>query len=110
MMCTPLHRLALAAAVVGLAAGSLHAQRPSETSETTFRSSVDVVTIQTSVRDARGRTVQGLTSADFEVRDNGEVRPVLSLRSDSKSPVSIAVLVDMSGSMSVAPKIAMARQ
>jgi VWFA-related protein len=110
MMCTPLHRLAIAAAAVGLAAGSLHAQRPSEASETTFRSSVDVVTIQTSVRDARGRTVQGLTSADFEVRDNGEVRPVLSIRCDSKSPVSIAILVDMSGSMSVAPKIAMARQ
>jgi VWFA-related protein len=54
--------------------------------------------------------VRGLTDTDFEVRDNGQLRPVLSLRSDRQSPVSLAILVDMSGSMSVGPKIAMARQ
>src|SRR5437870_3958276 len=46
----------------------------------TFRSSVDLVTIQASVRDHRGRPLRGLTPADFEVRDNGQLRPVLSLR------------------------------
>jgi VWFA-related protein len=51
----------------------------------------------------------GLTSEDFEVRDNGQLRPILSLRSDLRSPVSVALLVDMSGSMAVASKIAMAR-
>jgi VWFA-related protein len=109
MMSTILHRVALTAAGVGIVAGSLHGQAPA-TAETTFRSSVDVVTIQTSVRDARGRMVQGLTPADFVVRDNGEVRPVLSIRADLRSPVSLAILVDMSGSMSVGSKIAMARQ
>ena len=76
----------------------------------TFRGAVDVVTIQASVRDARGRVVSGLTSTDFEVRDNGQLRPILSLRSDRQSPLSLAILVDMSGSMRVGPKIAMARQ
>jgi VWFA-related protein len=75
-----------------------------------FRSAADLVSIQTSVRDKKGRPLAGLTPADFEVRDNGQVRPVLSLRSDRRSPVSVAVLVDMSGSMSVGPKAAMARQ
>jgi VWFA-related protein len=75
-----------------------------------FRSAVDVVTIQASVRDGRGRPVQGLTPSDFEVRDNGVVRPTLSLRADLRSPVSLAILVDMSGSMRVGPKIALARQ
>src|SRR5262245_16662269 len=65
----------------------------------TFRSAVDLVTIQASVRDKRGRPLVGLTTADFEVRDNGQVRPVLSLRSDLQSPISVAILVDMSGSM-----------
>jgi len=76
----------------------------------TFRSSTDLVTIQASVRDRQGRTLQGLTTADFEVRDNGVVRQILSLRSDRQSPVSVAILVDMSGSMKIEPKIAMARR
>ena len=85
------------------------AQSP-EVPQQTFRSAVDLVTIQASVRDARGRVVQGLTRADFEVRDNGEVRPLIDFRSDRESPVTLAILVDMSGSMGIAPKIAMARQ
>ena len=74
----------------------------------TFRSTVDVVTIQASVRDGRGRVVGGLRPADFEVRDNGQLRPILSLRSDRLSPLSLAILVDMSGSMR--SKIGFARQ
>jgi Ca-activated chloride channel homolog len=76
----------------------------------TFRSAVDLVTIQASVRDAHGRIVSGLTTKDFEVRDNGTLRPILSLRSDRQSPLTLAILVDMSGSMLVVPRMAMARQ
>src|SRR5436190_23291019 len=43
-----------------------------------FRASADVVTIQASVRDRRGRVLGGLTLADFEIRDDGERRQVLS--------------------------------
>lgn len=76
----------------------------------TFRSAVDVVTIQASVRDKRGRPLKGLTQRDFEVRDNGQLRPILSLRADLRSPVSLAILVDTSGSMRLATSIAKARQ
>jgi VWFA-related protein len=62
------------------------------------------------VRDRHGRVVSGLTTTDFEVRDNGQLRPILSLRSDRQSPLSLAILVDMSGSMRTGPKIDMARQ
>jgi VWFA-related protein len=86
------------------------AQEPPSQVPLTFRSTVDLVTIQASVRDARGRVVSGLTTPDFEVRDNGQVRPILSLRSDRQSPLSLAILVDMSGSMQISSKIAMARQ
>jgi Ca-activated chloride channel family protein len=85
------------------------AQEPSSPQRETFRSAVDLVTIQASVKDAHGRIVNGLTTNDFEVRDNGQLRPILSLRSDRQSPLSLVILVDMSGSM-VGPKIAMARQ
>jgi VWFA-related protein len=95
--------------VVPLAMVCLNAQSPA-TLQQTFRSAVDLVTIQASVRDARGRVVQGLTRADFEVRDNGQLRPVMDFRADRQSPVTVAILVDMSGSMSIGTKVAMARQ
>ena len=94
----------------GLAVLTPTAQEPPGQPQETFRSAVDVVTIQASVKDGRGRIVSGLTTTDFEVRDNGELRPILSLRSDRQSPLCLAILVDMSGSMRVGPKIAMARQ
>jgi VWFA-related protein len=90
--------------------GTLSARGAAGPAPQTFRSAVDVVTIQASVRDARGKVLSGLTATDFEIRDNGEIRPILSLRSDRNAPLSVAILVDMSGSMRIGAKIAMARQ
>ena len=103
----------LVAALVGPAATAVDSPQTAVDQRPTFRSSADVVTIQASVRDNRGRTMKGLTPSDFEVRDNGQLRPILSMRSDLRSPVSLAILVDMSGSMrlgsTIGSKIAMAR-
>jgi Ca-activated chloride channel homolog len=109
-MKTLLQRLAVGIGIIGgmMAATGRAQEAPAQS--LTFRSVTDLVTIQASVRDARGRVVSGLTSNDFEVRDNGLPRPILSLRSDRQSPLSLAILVDMSGSMRIGPKIAMARQ
>jgi VWFA-related protein len=96
--------------MVALGAGSPNAQENAARPQQTFRSAVDVVTIHASVRDARGRVISGLTSADFEIRDNGQLRRVLSLRSDRHSPLSLAILVDMSGSMQIGGKMSMVRQ
>jgi len=103
-------RFVLAIGVITGLAVKPQAQEPSSPQRETFRSAVDLVTIQASVKDAHGRIVNGLTTNDFEVRDNGQLRPILSLRSDRQSPLSLAILVDMSGSMSVSPRIALARQ
>jgi VWFA-related protein len=104
-------RLAIVFALIcGLAVIPSRAQEGLSVSQQTFRSALDVVTIQASVRDGRGRMLAGLSSSDFEVRDNGELRPILSLRSDRHSPLSLAILVDMSGSMRIGSKIAMARR
>jgi len=65
-----LRRTVIVLALCGGAAGaSVRAQLPLDQAQETFRSAVDVVTIQASVRDARGRSLQGLTTSDFEVRD-----------------------------------------
>jgi len=104
------YRLVIGIGIIGgLAVTSPRAQDMSQP-QLTFRSTVDVVTIQASVRDARGRVISGLTTTDFEVRDNGQLRPILSLRSDRQSPLSLVILADMSGSMRIGPKIAMARR
>ena len=101
--------LVLAIGVVTGLAVKPQAQEPSGQKRETFRSTVDLVTIQASVKDSHGRIVNGLTTNDFEVRDNGQLRPILSLRSDRQSPLSLAILVDMSGSMRVGSRIALAR-
>jgi VWFA-related protein len=96
--------------LVSASAAPIVAQDAADAPRQTFRASADVVTIQASVRDKRGRMLSGLTPADFEIRDNGELRQILSLRSDRQSPLSLALLVDMSGSMRVSEKQQMARQ
>ena len=54
-------------------------QTSSAQTERTFRTPTSVVTIPASVRTKGGRPMQGLTVNDFEVRDNGVLRPILSL-------------------------------
>ena len=75
----------------------------------TFRSGVELVSVSAVVRDQRGRLVQELTRDDFHVLDGGESRSILNFWSDEAASVSVGVLVDTSGSMSVGSKMADAR-
>jgi Ca-activated chloride channel family protein len=68
------------------------------------------VPISVIVHDPRGRMITTLRAADFEVRDNGEPRPILTFQTDDESPVTVAVLVDVSGSMRLSSKLAFARE
>lgn len=109
-MVSPLTKL-VSALLVALVAAPVAAQGLADTQPVqVFKASADVVTIQASVKDRRGRVLSGLTPEDFEIRDNGEIRQIVSLRADRDSPLSLAVLVDMSGSMRSDAKIALARQ
>ena len=64
-----------------------------------FRASVDVVTISAVVRDKQGRFVPGLTKDDFTVLDNAQKRPIIEFQADDNGPISVALLIDASGSM-----------
>jgi VWFA-related protein len=68
-----------------------------------FKSGVDLVTVTATVRDKRGRLVKGLTSDDFEVYDAGERRAITNFRAEP-TPISLAILFDISGSMRVADR------
>lgn len=75
----------------------------------TFRGGVDVVSVGVSVRDQRGRVIRNLKKSDFEVIDAGIPRAIRDFDA-GESPVSLAVLLDISGSMSVGGNIDRARE
>jgi Ca-activated chloride channel family protein len=96
--------LLLLALVTATPAASFGQQTPvADQQVPSFKSGVDLVTVSATVRDRKGRLVKGLTSKDFEVLDGGARRAITDFRSEP-SPVSIAILFDISGSMRVADR------
>ena len=78
------------------------------TSAPVFKTGVDLVTLFATVRDSRGRIVTDLTRVDFELLDGGERRPIIDFRA-GQSAVSLALVMDVSGSMAIGSKLARAR-
>ena len=72
-----------------------------------FKSSVEQVAIAAQVRDSAGKLVTNLKASDFELFDDGQRRPLSNVWSEP-SPASMAILMDVSGSMST--KLAQARE
>ncbi len=73
-----------------------------------FKSGVDVVTLTAAVRDESGRVVRDLQRGDFEVRDTGITRVISDFHAGD-APISLGVLLDISGSMAVGGNIDRAR-
>jgi VWFA-related protein len=69
---------------------------------------VEVVTVTAAVRDRRGRLVRDLERSDFEVSDTGMPREIRDFYSGD-APISLAVLLDISGSMAVGGNMDRAR-
>ena len=68
-----------------------------------FRTSTDVVLVPISVTDRNGRFVRGLTSDHFQISDGGTRRAVKQFSAE-RVPISLAILLDISGSMAQNPK------
>ncbi len=105
--------LSCCALLVALATGPASAQGGaavgSQTPLATFRSAVEVVTISASVRTRGGKVVRDLGRGDFEVLDTG-VSVALKDFYAGESPISLAILLDISGSMAVGGNITRARE
>ena len=91
-----------------LSAQDASASPVSQTPAATFKSGVEVVTVTAAVRDDRGRVVRNLTKSDFLVVDSGYSRPIQDFYF-GESPVSVAILLDISGSMGVGGNMDRAR-
>lgn len=104
----------LAVALVALIAGCSQlaaAERPQQLPQEprpVFKSSVSRVTVAATVRDRSGRPVTNLRSEDFTLIDNGQPRRILEFSYEA-TPVAVALLADVSGSMDVAHKRAAAQ-
>jgi len=75
----------------------------------TFKAGVDLVSVSVVVKSQKGHPVTGLSRKDFELFDAGRLRDIADFHSDT-SPVSIALLIDASGSMQIGGRWAAARE
>ena len=89
-------------AAFGLAAvlgGTLLAQERRPTDQGfTFRSAVDLVTVNATVTDANGRFVPGLRLEDFVLTEDGERQTITQFEAE-RVPVRLGIVLDTSGSM-----------
>src|SRR5688572_6110995 len=67
-----------------------------------FRANTDIVIVPVSVTDREGRFVHGLTADQFEILDDGARRAITQF-SASTVPISLGILLDVSGSMMEGP-------
>ena len=88
----------------GQSAGEPANQRPT----IIFRAGVEAVGITAAVRDGRGRIVRNLKRSEFEIVDRGSSREIREFYT-GEAPISLAVLLDISGSMAVSGNIDRAR-
>ena len=107
-------RLSAFVASVLVGASSLSAQTDASRSSTqqsqaTFKSGVDLVTLSVAVRTEKGRIVRDLQSEDFTVLDSGRPTKIVDFYVGD-SPISLAILLDISGSMAVGGNMDRARE
>jgi Ca-activated chloride channel homolog len=84
--------LLLAAGAASLPAADVAARRPS------FSSAVDMVKLNVSVTDAADRCLTGFLATDFNVLEDGVAQQV-SLFTQERLPITLAILIDNSTSM-----------
>ena len=63
-----------------------------------FRADVKLVRLLTTVKDANGALVGGLTKADFLISDNGAPQEIAVFEQHTAQPLSVAIMLDISGS------------
>lgn len=81
----------------------LWAQAPPQ--EASYDVSVSAISIAVTVRDKRGRFIENLAREDFSVFENDQKKDITYFKHDYESPISLTVLLDVSGSMDLQEKM-----
>ena len=74
------------------------AVRPTASQQAVFRGGVDLVNVTVTVTDRNGRFVSDLKQKDFTILDDGQPQEIVNF-SAQRVPVSLGVVLDVSGSM-----------
>ena len=72
----------------------LAAQQP------TFKSGTQIVSLFATVTDAQKRLVPDLVKEDFEVFDNDKPQPLVLFENETQ-PITVVIMLDTSGSMTL---------
>lgn len=88
----------LVAAIAALAASTTLVAGQQSAEGFRFRSAVELINVNATVTDSTGRFVSGLSRQDFEVFEDG-VRQTITHFSSERVPVSLGIVLDISGSM-----------
>ena len=86
------------ACLLASAVGTLWAQDAGSATDPTIRVDVKLVRILATVKDSTGALVGSLQRGDFDVRDNGVRQNISVFERQTEQPLSVAVLIDNSGS------------
>ncbi len=73
--------------------------------ESGYDISVSAVSIAVTVQDKKGRFINDLLQEDFSVYENREKKQITYFRHDFQTPISLTVLLDVSGSMELQDKM-----
>ena len=75
-----------------------------------YNLTVNAVTIAVTVQDGKGRYINDLGEKDFIIYENKEKKTITYFQHDQNAPLSLTVLLDVSGSMALENKFEECRQ
>lgn len=85
--------------LLAVSSGGFAQPVPAKLPEPAIKVDVDVVNVLCTVYDKRGALVQDLGKDDFEVLENGRPQEIRYFARDTDLPLTVALLVDVSGSV-----------
>src|SRR5947209_757593 len=96
--CTGMRTLLVLAVSATLLAQTPQKTKPEADAPTTIKVDVDIVNVLASVRDKRGALVANLEKNDFTILEDGKPQEIKYFTKESDLPLTIGLLVDVSGS------------
>jgi VWFA-related protein len=84
---------------------SLSFSQEKKKQEISYDVAVTAISIAVSVQNRKGRHITDLTEEDFFVYENNEKRDITYFSHDFEAPLSLTVLLDVSGSMALQDKL-----
>ena len=94
-----MRRFAAAIAILLVLSGSLSAGQARQNDPFKIRVAVDLVSVNFSAMDAKGRMIPGLTAQDFTVEEDGKEQEIRLFAREQELPLTLALVVDISPSV-----------